>query len=317
MAHEYSDDNSEDDQTPESLLSLDLEVKDSDQSFVLGYSSTATDLASLHPLPSQIQFYWQTFVDNVDPLMKIMHIPTMHKTIREAQENIGCLERSTEVLMFAIYMGAVTSMTAEQVRTNLNMDKTVLLKRYRFATEQALARANFLVSSEIVTLQAFVLFLVCVRTHDDSRAIWSLTGLMIRLAQSIGLHQDGQPLGLSVFETEMRRRLWWQIRMLDIRAAEDFATDPTITEISSDTQMPLNINDTDLNVTSETYPKRRTGLSDMTFSLIRYEIGNIATKLSQKQPTRSGQTTVKQMTLADKEKFVVFLHEHLQGNFSR
>lgn len=256
-------------------MGLDCEADENHQGFILGYSSSTVDLKPLHPLPSQIPFYWQTFVENVDPLVKIMHIPTMSKTIKEVQESTGTLSKSTEALMFSIYLGAVISMTAEEVKSNLAQDKTQLVKKYRFAVEQALARAGFLTSSEIVTVQAFVLFLVCIRRHDDSRTVWSLTGLVIRLGQALGLHRDGEPLGLSVFDTEMRRRLWWQIVVLDVRASEDFGSDPTIMEFSMDTKMPLNLNDADFSPTSDKKPEVRVGVSEMTFCLIRYEILNM------------------------------------------
>jgi hypothetical protein len=93
--------------------------------------------------------------------------------------------------------------------TNFGIRKETLLRQYRFGIEQALARAGFLNTNEIVTVQAFVLFLVCVRRHDDTRFVWSLTGLALRISQSLGLHRDGTRFGLSPFDTEMRRRLWW------------------------------------------------------------------------------------------------------------
>jgi hypothetical protein len=40
-------------------------------SFVMGYSSSKVDLRALHPLPSQILFYWETYKENVDPLVKV------------------------------------------------------------------------------------------------------------------------------------------------------------------------------------------------------------------------------------------------------
>ena len=83
-----------------------------------------------------------------------------------------------------------------KVQINFGVEKETLLKQYRFGVEQALARASFLNSDEIVTVQAFVLFLVCVRRHDDTRFVWSLTGLAIRIAQSLGLHRDGAKFGL-------------------------------------------------------------------------------------------------------------------------
>jgi len=42
----------------------------------------------------------------------------------------------------------------------------------------------------------------------------------MRIAQRIGLHRDPETLGIDPFNCEMRRRLWNQIWVLDIRSAE-------------------------------------------------------------------------------------------------
>jgi len=85
------------------------------QSFIMGYSSSEVDLKPLHPLPSQIPFYWQTFLENVQPLVKVLHGPTMNKVIKEVQNNLDSLSRSTEALMFSIYFATITSMNAIEV----------------------------------------------------------------------------------------------------------------------------------------------------------------------------------------------------------
>jgi hypothetical protein len=103
------------------------------QSFIMGYSSCDVNLKALHPLPSQISFYWQTFLENVNPLVKLsklrlfsdfnlrtnvssVHIPTMNRVIKEVQSNLNSLSKSTEALMFSIYFATITSMNAEEVR---------------------------------------------------------------------------------------------------------------------------------------------------------------------------------------------------------
>lgn len=147
------------------------------------------------------------------------------------------------------------------------------MSQYRFALEQALAKAEFITSPELVVLQAFILFLVLVRRHDDTRFCWTLTGLAIRIGQSMGLHRDGTFLpGLTPLEIEVRRRLFWALCILDLRSAEDQGTDLTIVERTFDTELPLNINDSDLSEETKELPPTRQGASDMTLSLIRYEI---------------------------------------------
>lgn len=135
-------------------------------------------------------------------------------------------------------------------------------------------------SAELVVLQAFILFLVLVRRHDDTRFSWTLTGLAIRMGQSMGLHRDGTSFpGLTPLEIELRRRVFWALCILDLRSAEDQGTDLTIVSQTYDTEFPLNINDSDISEGSTELPQPRQGATDMTFSLVRYEICSLARRL--------------------------------------
>ena len=62
----------------------------------------------------------------------------------------------------------------------------------------------------------------------------------------MGLHRDGSHYGLHPVETEVRRRIWAQIRMLDLRTAEELGCEPTIVEGSYDTSLPIDIPDESL-----------------------------------------------------------------------
>lgn len=88
------------------------------QSFIMGYNSSDVNLKGLHPLPSQIPFYWQTFLENVHPLVMILHTPTMNKVIKEVQNNLNSLSKSTEALMFSIYFATITSMNGTEVSSD-------------------------------------------------------------------------------------------------------------------------------------------------------------------------------------------------------
>jgi hypothetical protein len=182
-----------------------------------------------------------------------------------------------------------------------------------------LAKASFLNTNEIVTVQALVLFLVCVRRHDDTRFVWSLTGLTLRISQSLGLHRDGSVFGLSPFDTEMRRRLFWQLCILDTRASEDHGSDPSILDYSFDTKFPLSINDDDLDPNATEPPVPREGVSEMTFCLIRYEICNLTRKLTYTPP---GETPWKiagkqPLSLEEKEEMIRDCARHLEKTYLR
>ncbi len=112
---EMLDDQEFDSDSDAPVLPSDARTEPNHQSFIMGYSSSEVDLKALHPLPSQIPFYWQAFLENVQPLVKILHTPTMNKVIKEVQNNLDSLSKSTEALMFAIYFATITSMNANEV----------------------------------------------------------------------------------------------------------------------------------------------------------------------------------------------------------
>ena len=92
--------------------------------------------------------------------------------VSQAKKNSNLLDASEEALLFSIYYASITSLSADDVSKNLGQNKEALMKRYRFAVERALMGSKFLETQELVTLQAFVLFLVCVRCNGESRT-WS------------------------------------------------------------------------------------------------------------------------------------------------
>jgi hypothetical protein len=207
------------------------------QGFIFGYSSSNVDMQALHPPEQQARDFWAVYKENVDALVKVLHIPTVDPIIFDAFAHLDKVGKGLESLLFAIYYGAVTSTPAEDCLERWGEDRQILLNRYRFGLEQAMARANFLYCDEIVVLQAFVIYLILLRRNDDARKIWTLSGLVVRISQTLGIHRDGSHFGLSPFEIETRRRLWWQVCILDARSSEDHGCDPTIVEAQFDTKM--------------------------------------------------------------------------------
>ena len=68
----------------------------------------------------------------------------------------------------------------------------------------------------------------------------------------------------------MRRRLWWQIIVLDVMHCEDRGTHPIISSQMYDTKLPMDINDESLSpTTSQIVPE--VGGSEMTHSLVGFE----------------------------------------------
>ncbi|KAK5046405.1 hypothetical protein LTR84_008207 [Exophiala bonariae] len=244
--------------------------------FLLGNtpSSNAASISKLHPPPEIIMKLWQIFLDNINPMTKLIHQPTLQQTIVQYTSQLDNLPRGLEALLFAIYTTAVFSLDDEEADFRLGEPRKVMLLRYRHATRSALARAKFMSSSELPVLQAFMLYLISMRNVYDSRTLWTLAGVASRIAQGMGLHRDGSDLGVSPFETELRRRLWWQISILDFRSAELSGSGRFGDFGLSNTKTPTNANDEDLWPEMITAPVQQTRPTEMITCLLRCEFGS-------------------------------------------
>lgn len=202
--------------------------------------------------------------------------------------SLDSLDKDTEALMFTIYYAAIISLTPEQCESQLGEPRPAALAKYRFAVEQALARANLLNTQSVVLIQASVLFLSALRNEDDSRTVWSMTALTFHLAQAMGLHRDGTAFGLKPFETEIRRRIWWHICLLDARSSEDHGCEPIVHDGVFDTRMPLNVNDCDLSPQMTAFPDEKEEATEMTFCLIRCQVTRAVRRIGYAPPGMRG-----------------------------
>ncbi|CAK7212174.1 hypothetical protein SCUCBS95973_001352 [Sporothrix curviconia] len=218
---------------------------------------TTSPIPVQHPEPRMILHLWQTFIDNVNPVMRIVHVPTTHQQIVDASWDAANAPPATGALMFAIYALALTSMTAAEYNkmfTNTRAGpakqiaqppppppppppKRQLLIQYRRGAMQCLVEADILTTRRIDVLRAFTLLILA---EPDSELSSTLASIAVHLGLKMGLHREtdrsysglspgvaggsnatasttGNTPGLSFFEREMSVRLWWQIRGIDAR----------------------------------------------------------------------------------------------------
>ncbi|KAI1814334.1 hypothetical protein GGS20DRAFT_549021 [Poronia punctata] len=249
---------------------------------VLGYRSLAHSLQDFHPPVELAMGLYQLFSDRVSPVSRVFHMPTLSRLFRKAVVASESLDRETEALLFAVYYAAVISLDSDQCVEIMGAPRSATVDRFRFATEQALARANYLTTRSTLLLQAALLYLAVLRSDDATRAVSSLTALAMHIARSMGLHRDGTPFNLSPFETEMRRRIWYQVCLLDHRSNEHHGGESILTSGTSfNTRWPLNVNDSEISPDMTEFPPESDGFTDMSLALVRCHAMQVNWKLNE------------------------------------
>jgi hypothetical protein len=273
------------------------------------------NLTDLHPSYEQAVKLWRAYVLNVEPLCKILHVPTVAKMFDSVSKHPAAASKNDECLMFVIYYFAVFSMSDADCLCEFNTSRGQLMSRYRTAVIQALVNASWLKTTAMSVLQAYTLFLIALRTQIDSHTFWILTGIAIRLAQRMGLHRDGESLGLPPFEVQMRRRLFWQLLPLDGYAGQTSGTGISISPNSWDTKQPLNINDDQIFPGMTQPPCEQRGASEMIFCLSRVELSNFYIRKSVK--LKEDGSTIQFRDAEDIERLIDEVEDLIETKFLR
>ena len=120
----------------------------------------AVEIFTLHPEQVQIFRLWQIYIENVNPLLKVTHTPTLQTRIIDAASNVASIKPTLAALMLSIYCVSILSLGEDECRTMFGSLKETLLTRYRFGCQQALLSCGFLRSGDRDCLTALHLYLV-------------------------------------------------------------------------------------------------------------------------------------------------------------
>ncbi|KAM0253105.1 hypothetical protein ACHAQJ_007427 [Trichoderma viride] len=257
-----------DDPEDSSLLGSDELTPDNVADLVLSADMFNSSTEDLQPDPIHIFRLWQLYLDRVNPLFKVIHVPTMQPFVMEAASNMSSLPLHYQALLFSVFAMASVSMTSVECIQTIGLSREAAIQRFNTGTKSALIRYSFLKNHNMTALQAVVLYLLSLEGRYDRHAQWVISGVIVRIAQKMGYHRDGSQLNLNPFETEMRRRIWWHIMMLDAKCAMISGLSQTWLTNNWDTKRPLNLNDADLYPGSTEPVVERDGPTEMAFVMV-------------------------------------------------
>ncbi|KAH8590728.1 hypothetical protein B0O99DRAFT_300010 [Bisporella sp. PMI_857] len=222
-------------------------------------------------LPIEIQqILCQVYLQQVDPVFKVLHWPSLRACLEERKPYLDYDESdpAVQALASAVYYAAASSLTEAQSVSIFGSSKQIAVRQCQSQCEAALNHTDLTVTEDLTVLQAFTLFLISTRLHDRSRRVWTLLSIALRIAQALSIHVETPSVPAPPFEKEMRRRAWFAICLLDVQSALDQATEAMVPQAWLQVNPPTNINDADLWPGFSGILQDSNSFTDMSFTLM-------------------------------------------------
>ncbi|KAJ9609683.1 hypothetical protein H2200_006011 [Cladophialophora chaetospira] len=222
---------------------------------------TFDTLVALLPEQSRADILVQDYFETLETTYRVLHAPTFFRKYKEFWTASFKGDFSVFLVQLLLVCASVNcsvagAPTGFKGRNTVGRDMAV---KWIDICESWLN----IQSQKHMTLEVFqvrVLLVIakklnCVKIKRE----WTVSGQLLRQAMSSGFHREPTFLSknISVFDQEMRRRLWFTIVELDLQVSIDRGMGASIGPFDWDTLPPLNLHDEDLDESTETLPPAR------------------------------------------------------------
>lgn len=240
-----------------------------------------------HPAPFDMFKLWQIYCDNVHPLNKTLHAPSFQRKMSAYGAHLHLAPSSDQALFFAVYVAAITTLTPGECEAIFFTNREVLLSQYKLATQVWLRRAGLWRTSELSVLQAFLILLSSIQNVVEPRSVSCFTGVAERIARRMGLHRDTRLNRMSPVEEEVRKRVWYELVLLDARVLEKIGMGTSVIASDWSAPLPSGRSDADLDALQQAVPNASVQpSSEMIFFLVRAEAAHFLASLRSQRETQ-------------------------------
>lgn len=249
----------------------------------------------LHSLPIKpvCDLLVRSFLVGVRPICPLVHVPTFrtdydnfwawYSNADTTFPNSKLINDPTFLcLLFAVlYCGAVAAPSlfwAAEVLQSLKRE--LLLEQLKNFSSAGLKLCQYLRYPTFNTLVASLLRHSCLKTEGEPFEDLGFVSMMVRIAQSMGLHREGSQFGLDAVSCEMRRRVWWHLLWLDVQDSIYNGSEPCCSNNNArrDVQMVGETRDEDILESSTSLPSPlKTPSSGISSALMLFAIGRFET----------------------------------------
>ncbi|RAL08443.1 uncharacterized protein BO97DRAFT_472979 [Aspergillus homomorphus CBS 101889] len=230
-------------------------------------------------MDAQVYLYFESF----ENIYRILHYPSFMKEYDAFRQDSRSARPAFVVILMLIL--ACVGCLAQQGQPKYIGDSAMARERATLWVEAAEAwlprQSQKHIYLAIWQIRCLLLVAKMVNIVKKKRT-WTAAGTLVRQAMSAGFHRDPTILGdrVSVFDMEMRRRLWATILELELQVSTDRGMPSASAGLTSDTAPPVNIEDEALTVDAEALPASQPSSVYTLCSFLRVSASNFALRTS-------------------------------------
>lgn len=240
--------------------------------FLSAGSSKMSPMDVLSNLPSQsvcdllVNRYFEVF----EPLFCVIHRPVFEKEYIEFWLNA----RSTELVWVSMLLGmlvlALQSYDEDELPAVFRGNRRKTWLTWLEGAEVCAAKGKVMMKPALNNVRAVILWIMT-QANCNNKWDWvdntaGAAAMVIRMAQSMGLHRDPKWFNVPPYEAEQRKRIWTLVNYFDLHGSMVQGLPTVINSKSTDVCPPSNYNDDEIMPEYDLLPKPsplnvRTGMS--------------------------------------------------------
>ena len=106
-------------------------------------------------------------MENVDPVVKVLHIPTTQSSMIALIADPSQTTSSFSALAFAIYFAATTSLSEDEISKISSESRSMLLEKFKNGLNQIIIELNLFNEPDVTTVEAVAIFAVSPRFREN------------------------------------------------------------------------------------------------------------------------------------------------------
>lgn len=227
------------------------------------------DLEALLPSKEEADALIAVYLDQFEQIHRIVHVPTFRKEYAEFWTP-GTQQRYSAFTALVLSMMAVASC----VHTHEALKFIGMMSNAQHLAEKWIKACDRWSDKQsqkhrrLIHYQIACLLYLGKRVNTiKKKRFWTSSGQLIRDGIAVGLHREPSHMGgkITVYNQEMRRRIWATVQEFDMQASFDHGLPTLVSQLHFDTNPPRNLDDEDFDENTTALPPSKPA-KDYTFS---------------------------------------------------